>query len=98
MVPGGQRSRAGLVLGLGAALGACGGGGNSTPHDAAPDTPAGPCGAEASFTGEMIDWDSTTASFCGVLGAVWTVRGDATRKQTTPPNGRLTMCLAHQAQ
>lgn len=79
-------------------LAACGGGSNGTPHDAAPDTPTGPCGADASFTGEMIDWDSTTANFCGVAGAVWTVRGDASRTETTPPNGRLAMCLAHQTQ
>ncbi|HEX3475538.1 MAG TPA: hypothetical protein VHT91_10980 [Kofleriaceae bacterium] len=80
-------------------LGGCGGGGgNATPQDAAPDTPPGMCGAEATLSGEMIDWDSTEAAFCGVAGAVWTVRGDASRKETTPPNGRLAMCLAHQAQ
>lgn len=56
------------------------------------------CGAEATLSGEMIDWDSTETAFCGVAGAVWTVRGDASRKLTTPPNGRLAICLAHQAQ
>jgi hypothetical protein len=96
-VPRGRWSLAVVVLGLGG-LGACGGGSNGTPHDAAADTPAGPCGAELSFTGEMIDWDSTDANFCGVAGAVWTVRGDATRTDTTPPNGRLSMCLARQTQ
>lgn len=93
VVPCGRRSLAVLVLGLGAC-----GGGNSTPHDAAPDTPTGPCGAELSFTGEMIDWDSTEANFCGVAGAVWTVRGDTSRTETTPPNGRLSMCLARKTQ
>ena len=60
--------------------------------------PQGMCGAEATLAGEMIDWDSTETQFCGVAGAVWTVRGDASRSKTTPPNGRLAMCLAHQAQ
>jgi hypothetical protein len=86
-----------LGLGLGLGLGACGGG-NGTPHDAAPDMAPGMCGAEATLAGEMIDWDSTETAFCGVAGAVWTVRGDASRTRTTPPNGRLAMCLAHQAQ
>jgi hypothetical protein len=91
--PRARRSLAALVL----CLGACGGG-NGTPHDAAPDMPPGMCGAEATLDGEMIDWDSTEAVFCGVAGAVWTVRGDASRTKPTPPNGRLAICLAHQAQ
>lgn len=91
--PPARRSLAALVL----CLGACGGG-NDTPHDAAPDTPPGMCGAEATLSGEMIDWDSTETAFCGVAGAVWTVRGDTSRTKTTPPNGRLAICLAHQAQ
>jgi hypothetical protein len=94
--PRARRSLA-LVLGLGSGLGACGGG-NGTPHDAAADMPPSLCGAEASLSGEMIDWDSITTPFCGVDGAVWTVRGDASRKETTPPNGRLAICLAHQVQ
>lgn len=88
-----RRSLAALVL----CLGACGGG-NGTPHDAAPDMPPSMCGAEATLSGEMIDWDSTETAFCGVAGAVWTVRGDASRTKSTPPNGRLAICLAHQAQ
>jgi hypothetical protein len=91
--PRARRSLAALVLGLGAC-----GGGDGTPHDAAPDMPPSLCGADASFSGEMVDWDSTQTRFCGVAGAVWTVRGDASRTKTTPPNGRLAMCLAHQAQ
>lgn len=91
--PRARRSLAPLVL----CLGACGGG-NGTPHDAAPDMPPGTCGAEAKLDGEMIDWDSTESAFCGVAGAVWTVRGDASRTKSTPLNGRLEICLAHQAQ
>ena len=60
--------------------------------------PPSMCGAEATLSGEMIDWDSTETAFCGVAGAVWTVRGDSSRKMMTPPNGRLAICLAHQAQ
>ena len=78
-------------------LGACGGGGGA-PHDAGPDAPPNLCGADASFSGEMVDWDSTEAKFCGIAGATWTVRGDTSRKLTTPPNGRLQLCVAHQAQ
>jgi hypothetical protein len=92
-----RRSLAVLGLGLGLGLGACGGG-NGMPPDAAPDTPPGMCGAEAMLSGEMIDWDSTETAFCGVAGAVWAVRGDTTRTKATPPNGRLAMCVAHQAQ
>ena len=86
---------------LGLALGACSDGG-AKPKDASSDTPVdtapGTCGANVSFTGENIDWDSTGANFCGVFGAKWTVRGDATQTITTPPNGRVQLCLPHQAQ
>ena len=96
--PRARRSLAlGLGLGLGLSLGPGCGGGNGTP-DAAPDMPPSMCGAEATLSGEMIDWDSTQTAFCGVAGAVWTVRGDASRTKTTPPNGRLAICLAHQTQ
>lgn len=93
-----RRSLAVLVLCLGSGLGACGGSSNSTPHDAAPDTPTGPCGADASFQGELLDWDSTSANFCGVAGATWIVRGGSTPGAPTPPNGRLALCIPHQAQ
>jgi hypothetical protein len=79
-------------------LGACGGGDGGKPTDAAIDAPSGTCGADALFTGEYVFWDSTDAAFCGVQGAKWTVRGDAARTSTTPPNGRFTLCIPHQAQ
>jgi hypothetical protein len=93
---------AAFVLGaLGGCLGGCGGG-DAKPHDASPDTPSdtppGMCGADASYTGDIVDWDSTEATFCGVFGAKWTVRGDATRTSTTAPNGRFQLCVKHQAQ
>jgi hypothetical protein len=46
----------------------------------------------------MVDWDSTDARFCGIAGATWTVRGDPTRTLTTPPNGRVQLCVPHRAQ
>jgi len=98
----GARSRASSVasLGVALALGACGGDGGATPIDAPIDTPPGMCGAGAVFTGENINWLSTETSFCGVLGAKWTVRGDAsaTATTTTPPNGRFVLCVPRQAQ
>ncbi len=56
---------------------------------------AGMCGSDTLFTGEHLDWDSTDATFCGVFNAVWKVRGSTDPKQThtTPPNGRLVMCV-----
>jgi hypothetical protein len=63
-----------------ALLVACCGGGNKTPD--APNS--GPL----NFQGEYVDWDSTNASFCGILGATYTVSGSAT-SVSTPPNGRL---------
>jgi hypothetical protein len=45
-------------------------------------------------TGEYVDWDSTEASFKGVMGAKFTLQGDATKSATTAPNGRFIMpCL-----
>ena len=89
---------AAVALGLG--LGACGDSGVK-PKDASPDTPVdmapGMCGADVFFTGEIVDWDSTDAKFCGVFGAKWTVRGDVTRTSTTAPNGRFQLCLPPQS-
>ena len=78
--------------------GACGGNAGGTAADASIDAPPGVCGAEALFTGADINWLATDTAFCGVQGATWTVRGDATRTSTTPPNGRFTLCVPHQAQ
>jgi len=80
-----------------AALAACSDGGG-TSHDASIDTPPGTCGADATFTGEIVDWDSTSAAFCGVFGATFTVRGDAARKSMTAPNGRFSLCVPAQGQ
>lgn len=56
-----------------------------------PDAPPDPCAPEMQVTGEYIDWDSTT----GVVGAKFTLQGDATKSASTAPNGRFIMpCLA----
>jgi hypothetical protein len=100
----GRVAGAAVLAAMAAALAAagCGGGGNGTSVDARIDAPPGPCGDNAEFTGENVDWDSTASDtgFCGVQGAKWTVRGDATATgtSTTPPNGRFVLCVPHQAQ
>jgi hypothetical protein len=86
-----------IAAGL-ASLGGCGGG-NDQPSDAPGTTiDAGPCGADAVFTGELIDWESTGIGFCGVFNATVTVRDQpAHPAQTdkTSPNGRFELCAAH---
>ena len=48
-------------------------------------------------TGEYVDWDSTEASFKGVMGAKFTLQSDATKTASTAPNGRFIMpCIAPQ--
>jgi hypothetical protein len=65
--------------------------------DAEIDAPdGGRCPGGFFLTGEMSDWDSTLASFAGVGGAVWTVRGDTERTTTSAPNGRIELCTAAQ--
>lgn len=93
-------ARAGLLAAaaLAGLLAGCGDSDDNPPVDAAPDGLPGVCGADALFTGEYVNWDSTEADFCGVLGAKWTVRGDTSRTNTTAPNGRFQLCVANQAQ
>lgn len=70
------------------ALAACGGGDGAKPVDA----PAGDatCGADTLLTGEVVDWDSNSTSFCGVFQATVTVRvATKVPTNTTNPNGRI---------
>ncbi|HEY3808006.1 MAG TPA: hypothetical protein VGL61_35720 [Kofleriaceae bacterium] len=55
----------------------------------------GVCGTDDLYTGEIVDWDSTTDTFCGVLGANLAVDGDPTETASTAnhPNGRFQLCL-----
>lgn len=72
----------------------------STAIDAAVDAvdaPAGPCGADVQFTGEYVDWTSTTADFHGIFDARFTVTNDATRTAATAPNGRVILCISSAA-
>ncbi|HWO18549.1 MAG TPA: hypothetical protein VNO30_07220 [Kofleriaceae bacterium] len=85
------------LLGMGAcaacAYAGCGGSPAARP-DAAGNGPgdAGACGIDRFVTGELVDLDSTTALFKGVLGARLTVEGVPARSSTTAPNGRFQLC------
>ncbi|MEZ4358841.1 MAG: hypothetical protein R3B48_01575 [Kofleriaceae bacterium] len=58
----------------------------------------GPCPTgEVFYTGELVDWVSTPATFRGVFDASFTVDGDAARTDQTSPNGRFELCLANAA-
>ncbi len=89
------------AVALGLALGACSDGG-AKPKDASPDTPVdmapGTCGANTFFTGEIIDWDSTDAKFCGVFNSKLMARGLTAPADSSNPNGRFELCVPHQAQ
>ena len=89
MVP----ARLGVLVGI-LGLAACGGS-DDTPADAAVDAdPNMPCGSDGVFfTGELLDFDSTGASFKGIPDATFTVRDDAARTAMTAPNGRFELCL-----
>jgi hypothetical protein len=54
--------------------------------------------SDVSFAGEIIDWDSTNAAFCGVFNAKLTAGGQPTQTDATNPNGRFGLCIAHQAE
>lgn len=80
-------------------LAACGdnlkGAADAGPIDMAIDGPPadeGPCGAQRFIGAELLDWDSSGASFMGVNAATFTQRGGSATA-TTPPNGRIEMCV-----
>jgi hypothetical protein len=79
-----------LVL-LITACGACGNGGGSSV-DATPvvDIDNGSCGDQLNFTGELVDFDSTTQTFCGIFNAHYEGGGGM---DDTAPNGRFEMCI-----
>lgn len=77
-----------LAFVLLAACSACGDDGMTT-IDAPPD----PCMPEMQVQGEYIDWDSTPATFKGIIGATYTLRSDPSKTGTTPPNGRFLLCV-----
>jgi hypothetical protein len=64
-------------------------------QDAAVDTNTidSKCGADLFFTGEIVDWDSSAASFCGVFMAKLVVQGGPTVTGQAP-NGRFELCIA----
>ena len=70
-------------------------GDDAAKGDAAPpvvDIDNGTCGDQLRFTGELVDWDSTETQFCGVFGATVQVQPTGAM-HTTPPNGRLDLCI-----
>ena len=79
-----------LVL-LVTACSACGDDGGSAV-DATPviDIDNGSCGDQLNFTGELVDVDSSMASFCGVNNASLDGGG---AMDNTAPNGRFEMCI-----
>ncbi len=80
-----------------AGLAGCSDDSSGTPDAAEPDATgdSGLCGATGVFfTGELLDFDSTSASFSGINDATLTVRGDATKTDQTAPNGRFELCLS----
>ena len=88
------------ALALALLLAACGdnlkGPVDGAPADSPIDAPPvdeGPCGTNRFIGAELLDWDSTDAAFMGVNGATFTQRG-GTATTTTPPNGRVEMCVA----
>jgi hypothetical protein len=52
----------------------------------------GECAKTSFVMGELIDWDSTEASFLGVNGAAIALTLDESFGTVTPPNGRLDFC------
>ncbi|MFN0245747.1 MAG: hypothetical protein ACKV2T_02490 [Kofleriaceae bacterium] len=69
---------------------------DGAPADQAIDmAPAddGPCGTSRFIGAELLDWDSPAPAFMGVNSATFTQRGGAATA-TTPPNGRVEMCVA----
>ena len=66
----------------------------AAPRDAiTPDIDNGACGSLLRFTGEYVDWDSSSAAFCGIFGAQLQVEGGGANGATAP-NGRFDLCIA----
>ncbi len=80
-----------IVLLVTAACGGCGDDGGGAV-DATPviDIDNGQCGTQLRFTGELVDFDSSEASFCGVNGAKFEA---GAMTSNTAPNGRFDLCV-----
>jgi hypothetical protein len=84
------------LVAIASTLGACSDDGGKA-RDASIDTLPGVCGGVTSFTGDIVDWDSTEASFCGVNNAVFKVHSDPACTSTTAPNGRFQLLIPQEA-
>ena len=69
---------------------ACGNGGSSVDATPVVDIDNGSCGDQLNFTGELVDWESSVANFCGVNNALFEGGG---AMDNTAPNGRFEMCI-----
>ena len=73
------------------------GGDDGNGVDAAVDASSGDasdtCPGQLLFTGDYVDWDSTTLDFMGVFDATVTEVGNPSNSVQTAPNGRAIMCL-----
>jgi len=81
-------------------LAACGGHGQSPgmgdggPSDGGPLGDASPCAnGDVFLGGELVDWDSPDPTFLGVFMAKLSVSGLPGTILSTPPNGRLDVCV-----
>src|SRR5262245_4223848 len=69
--------------------------GQSGGVDGGGDGPIGDpplCDKGSMIEGELVDWDSSTASFLGIPGTKISLVGDPSITTTTPPNGRISLC------
>lgn len=88
------------MLPLCAALGACEAATPVTADASQADAAAidGPADADFvnfPFSGLYVDWDSTASAPCGIAGATWTVKYDASRVATTDSAGAFTIPLTN---
>lgn len=58
------------------------------------DQPDARCGADLHVTGDYTQLDSDDINFLGIPDSTWVEVGNAGNTHTTPPNGRVAMCLA----
>jgi hypothetical protein len=57
------------------------------------DAPAVCPGGGVFVSGDLVDWDSTSASFLGVFDAKLSLPGSSMPLLSTPPNGRIETCV-----
>lgn len=71
----------------------CDGDGKAQPDAAVDGSGSDGSGDCVDLAGELVDLDSSTAAFAGIPGAVVAVEGMPAVAVTTPPNGRVQLCV-----